>query len=94
MTQNNTLEGYIKDFNKVCKVSNLISQVCEVQKRPNLERVLLNKWACTVLDSQKYGEECAFIMARGRFMDFLQSGEYIDEKEPLTLFLLDTLWYI
>ena len=93
MTNSNPLSRYIKDFKRVCAVSDLISQVCKLQKRPNLEKILLNKWACTVLDSQKY-EECAFIMARGSFRDFLKSGVYFSENEPTLLFLLDTLLLI
>lgn len=91
MTNSNHLN--IADFEKVCKVSKTISQVCEMQKRPTLEKILLNKWARIVLDSQKYGKD-AFIMARGSFVNFLQSGKYVDEKSPLTLFLIDTLWLI
>lgn len=93
MTNSNTLDRYIKDLKKVSAVSNLISRVCELQKRPALEEMLLNKWAHIVLDSQEYGES-AFIMARSSFVNFLQSGKYIDEKSPLVIFLIDTLWLI
>lgn len=93
MTNSNTLDRYIKDLKKVSAVSNLISRVCELQKRPALETLLLNKWACMVLDNQKYGEN-SFIMARGSFINFLKSGKYVDEKAPLTRFLIDTLWLI
>lgn len=95
MTTSNelSLSNYIRDFEKVSKVSNIISQVCELQKRPTLEKILLNKWAKTVLDSQEYGKD-SFIMARGRFVNFLQSGKYVDEKSPIVVFLIDTLWLI
>lgn len=87
-----SLKNYITDFRKVCRVSDLISRVCELQKRPALEGILLNKWASTVLDSQEYGES-SFIVARSRFVKFLQSDKYI-KNSPLALFLLDTLWLI
>lgn len=93
MTQNNPLKNYIADFEKVCKVSNVISQVCELQRLPALETLLLNKWAKTVLDCQDYGEE-AFVMARIRFVNFLKSGTFASEKSSLVLFLIDSLWII
>ena len=93
MKQDNILKNYIKDFEKVCKVSKNISQVCEMQRRPTLETLLLNKWAKIVLDSQDYGES-AFIMARSSFVNFLQSGKYVDENSPIAIFLIDTLWLI
>ena len=88
-----SLKNYIADFGKVRKVSDLISRVCELQKRPALEGMLLNKWESIVLDCQEY-DESAFIEARSSFVKFLQSGKYIDENSPLALFLIDTLWLI
>lgn len=85
-------KNYIADFSKVCKVSSLISQICELQKRPVLEGMLLNKWESIVLDCQEY-DESAFIEARSRFVKFLQSAKYI-KNSPLALFLIDTLWLI
>lgn len=85
--------NYIANIEKVCRVSQIISQVCQMQKRPTLEKILLNKWARIVLGSQKYGKD-AFILARGSFINFLQSGKYVDEKSPVVLFLIDTLWLI
>lgn len=93
MTTNNALETYIKDFKKVCRVSNIISQVCELQECPALAGMLLNKWAKTVLDCQDYGED-AFVMARSRFVNFLKSGTFDSENSPLVLFLISTLWLI
>lgn len=93
MTQDNILKNYIKDFEKVSKASNIISQVCELQKLPSLGKLLLNEWAKTVLDSQEYGEE-AFVMARIRFVKFLKSGTFASENSPLVLFLTDTLFLI
>ena len=93
MTQDNILSNYIRDFEKVSKVSNIISQVCELQRLPALEKLLLNKWAKTVLDCQDYGEE-AFVMARIRFVNFLKSGTFSGENSPLVLFLISTLWLI
>lgn len=91
--QNNPLKNYIKDFDKVCKVSNVISQVCELQRLPSLEKLFLNKWAKMVLDCQDYGEE-AFVMARIRFVNFLKSGTFASENSPLVLFLISSLWLI
>ena len=92
-SNDNILKNYIKDFEKVSKVSNIISQVCELQRLPSLETLLLNKWAKIVLDSQDYGEE-AFVMARIRFVNFLKSGTFDSENSPLVLFLISTLWLI
>lgn len=94
MTQDNPLKNYVKDFEKVCKASSIISQVCQMQGRPHLERSLLNKWACMVLDNQKYGGEHAFTMARNDFIQYLKHPMYLDDKDPLLLFLIDTLWLI
>ena len=93
MTQDNILKNYIKDFEKVSRVSSIISQVCELQMLPALEKLLLNEWAKTVLDCQDYGEE-AFVMARIRFVKFLKSGTFDSENSPLVLFLVSTLWLI
>ena len=95
MTTNNelSLSNYIRDFEKVSRVSNIISQVCELQRLPSLATLLLNKWAKTVLDCQDYGEE-AFVMARIRFVNFLKSGTFASENSPLVLFLIDALWLI
>lgn len=93
MTQDNLLKNYIKDFELVCRVSTTISQVCELQRLPSLEKLFLNKWAKTVLDCQEYGEE-AFVMARIRFVNFLKSGTFASANSPLVLFLIDSLWLI
>ena len=92
-SNDNILKNYIQDFEKVSKVSNIISQVCELQRLPSLATLLLNKWAKTVLDCQDYGEE-AFVMARIRFVNFLKSGTFASENSPLVLFLIDALWLI
>lgn len=84
----------IEDFEKVLKASNLISTVCELQSRKALKRVLLDKWTAMVLKNQKDDEGLAFIRARRDFIQYLKSAEYLDDKEPLILFLIDTLWYI
>lgn len=93
MTQDNPLKNYIKDLEKVSKVSSIISQVCQMQERPHLERALLNKWAKIVLDCQEYREH-AFMMARNDFIQYLKHPMYLDDKDPLLLFLIDTLWLI
>lgn len=84
----------IEDFEKVLKVRDLISKVCELQSREALKRVLLDKWTSMVMNSQNYGVGMAFIKARRDFIQYLKSAEYLDDKEPLILFLIDTLWCI
>lgn len=84
---------YIKDFKKVCKVSEIISAVCELQEIPALGTLLLDKWEKIVFDCQEYGED-SFFMAQSRFVTFLKSGTYVSGESPLALFLISTLWLI
>lgn len=92
MTQNNTLEGYIKDFKKVCKVSDIISQTCQIRGYDWLEQYLLNRWAKTVLDCQDKGEKVDFILAKVRFIEFLKRDGSLD-GDSIKDFLIDTIRY-
>ena len=62
----------IKDFDKVCKVSSLISQICQIRGLDWWEKTLLNKWAKTVLDKQDL-DDVAFILAKSSFIEYLES---------------------
>ena len=95
MTQNNPLSNYIKDFDKVCKVSAVISQVCQIRGYDWLEKTLLNKWAKTVLDYQKneyHNEKVAFILAKGRFIEYMENDSLMD-GDSIRDFLIDTIKY-
>ena len=92
MTQDNILKKYIEDFDKVCRVSSIISQTCQIQNREWLEKELLNKWAKTVLNKQRYSE--SFILAKVAFITYLRSDENVANKDPITAFIIDTLYTI
>ena len=94
MTRENILKNYIADFDKVCKVSSIISQVCQIQSLDWLEKTLLNQWAKLVLDHQKYGESISFIFAKYAFIDYLRSDDNVMNDEPITAFLIDTIKYV
>ena len=88
----NALEGYIKDFGKVCKVSNIISQVCQLRGYDWLEKELLNRWGKTVLNNQDEDAEVAFILAKLDFIKYLEN--YFMKDEPIIVFLIDAIKYI
>ena len=94
---NNILENYIADFDKVCKVSNIISQTCQIRGYDWLEKDLLNKWAKTVLDKQDKDYEdgnVAFILAKWEFVKYLESDWNVMNDDPITPFLIDVIKYV
>ena len=93
MTQNNPLKNYIKDFEKVCKVSNVISQVCQIRGLDWWEQRLLNQWAKTVLDKQDL-DDVAFIFAKHSFIEYLKSDSNVMNDDPITPFLIDVIKYV
>ena len=82
----------IKTFAKVCKVSSIISQTCQIQNREWLEKELLNKWGKVVLNNQEYSE--SFMRAKIAFITYLRSDENVANKDPITEFIIDTLYTI
>lgn len=94
MTQDNPLKNYIADFEKVCKVSSIISQVCQIRGLDWWEKTLLNQWAKTVLDKQEQGSEVAFILAKWAFIDYLRSDRNVMLDDPITPFLSDCIKYV
>lgn len=92
MTNSNPLN--IKSFDKVCKVSTIISQVCQIRGLDWLEKTLLNKWAKTVMDKQVFDERVAFIIAKYAFIAYLESERNSMKDEPITAFLIDTIKFI
>lgn len=96
MTQDNILKNYIADFDKVCKVSNIISQVCQLRGYDWLEKTLLNKWAKIVLDYQKYeyhNEKVAFILSKSAFIKYMENDNLMD-GDSIKDFLIDTIKFI
>ena len=92
MTTTNILSNYIADFDKVCKVSNIISQVCQLRGYDWLEKELLNRWCKTVLNNQDEDVEVAFILAKWDFVKFLKN--YYMKDEPIIVFLIDAIKYV
>ena len=95
MKNANTLN--IKNFAKVCKVSSVISQVCQIQERGWLEKRLLNQWSKTVLtenDKDYEDEEVAFILAKSSFIEYLKSDRNVMNDDPITPFLIDVIKYV
>ena len=91
--QNNALKNYIADFEKVCKVSNVISQTCQIRGYDWLEKTLLNKWVKIVLDYQKneyHNEKTAFILAKWRFIEYMENDSLMD-GDSIKEFLIDTI---
>ena len=72
------------DFSKVCKVSSIISQICQIQDRCFLEKALLDMWEKAVLKNNKFDE------ARCWFMKDVRKTFC---KEPLIDFLINTLFF-
>ena len=94
MTQDNILKNYIKDFDKVCKVSSLISQICQIRGLDWLEKKLLNQWGKTVLDKQDLDTEVSFILAKWAFVDYLSSDRNVMRDDPITPFMIDVIKYV
>lgn len=92
--KDNPLKNYIADFDKVCKVSTIISQVCQIRELDWLEKTLLNKWAKTVLDKQDLGENVSFILAKCAFIEYLESDRNVMNDDPITPFLIDVIKYV
>ena len=90
--KDNILKNYIADFEKVCKVSNIISQVCQIRGYDWLEKELLNRWVKTVLNNQDEDEEVAFILAKWDFVKYLEN--YFMKDEPIIVFLIDAIKYV
>ena len=93
MTQDNILKNHIKDFEKVCKVSSLISQICQIRGLDWWEKRLLNQWAKTVLDKQDLGD-VAFIFAKDYFIKYLESDRNVMNDDPITPFMIDVIKYV
>ena len=96
MTQDNLLKNYIQDFELVCKVSTIISQVCQIRGYDWLEETLLNKWAKTVLDYQQYeyhNEKVAFILSKHAFIKYMENDTLMD-GDSIKAFLIDAIKYI
>ena len=72
------------DFSKVCKVSSIISQICQIQNREYLEKALLSMWAEAVHNPKKFDE------AKFGFMQHVRNKFC---KEPLIDFLINTLFF-
>ena len=94
MTQDNILKNYIADFDKVCKVSSLISQICQIRGIDWWEKTLLNQWGKTVLNNQDEAEEVAFILAKWDFVKYLESDLNVMNDDPITPFLIDVIKYV
>ena len=88
-----SLSNYIADFDKVCKVSSLISQICQLRGYDWLEKTLLNKWAKTVLNNQDKDAEVAFILAKYSFIEYMESDTLMD-GDSIKAFLIDTIKYV
>ena len=72
------------DFSKVCKVSSIISQICQIQNRECLEKALLSMWEEAVHNHKKFDE------AKFGFMQDVRNKFC---KEPLIDFLISTLFF-
>lgn len=86
----------VKAFAKVCKVSSLISQICQIRGLDWWENTLLKQWAKTVLDKQDLDTdtEVAFILAKGSFIGYLESDRNVMNDDPVTPFLIDVIKYV
>lgn len=86
----------VKAFAKVCKVSSLISQICQIRGLDWWENTLLKQWSKTVLDKQDLDTdtEVAFILAKGSFIGYLESDRNVMNDDPVTPFLIDVIKYV
>ena len=91
MTQ--VLKSCIADFDKVCKVSSLISQICQIRGLDWWEKRLLNEWAKIVLNKQDL-DDVAFILAKSSFIEYLKGDSNVMNDDPITPFLIDVIKYV
>lgn len=94
MTNTNTNSINIEDFDKVCKVSSIISQICQIRGLDWWEKTLLKQWEKTILDKQEQGSEVSFILAKWAFIDYLRSDRNVLNDDPITPFLIDVIKYV
>ena len=94
MTNTNTNSINIADFDKVCKVSTLISQICQIRGLDWWEKTLLKQWEKTVLNKQDLDTEISFILAKWAFIDYLSSDRNVLSDDPVTPFLIDVIKYV
>lgn len=94
MTNSNPFN--IADFDRVCKVSSIISQVCQIRGLDWWEKRLLEQWSKTVLDKQDLDTdtEVGFILAKYSFIDYLKSDRNVMNDDPITPFLSDCIKYV
>ena len=71
------------EFSKACKVSTVISQICQIGNRKVLEEILLRKWEKIVLNNR----DVDFVFIKYEFVGYLKRLH----KEPLIDFMIDTL---
>lgn len=83
-----------KDFEKISKVSTLISQICQIRGLDWLEKSLLNQWKKTVISKQDLDTDVAFILAKYSFIEYLESDRNVMNDDPITPFLIDCIKYV
>ena len=81
--------GFINNFTKVCRISNIISQVCKLRDFDWLEQDLLGQWEKTANKQIKDNDEVAFICAKYDFIEYLE--HHFMKDEPIIAFLIDTI---
>lgn len=93
---NSTNSLNVKAFAKVCKVSTLISQICQIRGLDWWEKSLLKQWSKTVLDKQDLDTdtEVSFLLAKWAFIDYLKSDRNVMNDDPITPFLSDCIKYV
>ena len=91
---NSTNSLNITDFDKVCKVSTLISQICQIRGLDWWEKTLLKQWEKIVLSKQALDTEVSFILAKWDFIDYLKSDRNVMNDDPITPFLIDVIKYV
>ena len=82
------------NFDKVCKVSNIISQICQLRGLDWWEKTLLHQWEKTLLDKQDEDKELEFIFAKASFIEYLKSDRNVMSDDPVTPFLIDVIMYV
>ena len=82
------------NFDKVCKVSNIISQICQLRGLDWWEKTLLHQWEKTLLDKQDEDKELEFIFAKASFIEYLESDRNVMSDDPVTPFLIDVIMYV
>ena len=91
---NNSNPLNIVDFDKVCKVSSIISQICQIRGLDWWEKTLLDQWEKTLRDKQESGGEAAFILAKWAFIYYLRSDRNVMLDDPVTPFLSDCIKHV